>query len=370
MAQKQLVLHVGFHKSGTSALQEAFHVQREELLTRGILYPDIGKKAHHRIAWALTQKPWGWKTRGGEKTPFRKFSKLAKKINRSKQPKVVLSSEFFSELTPNQIQQFASAIKGRQVRVLFTLRPLVKILSSSYQQYLKYGTKADYESWLHSVLDEPGVSKVNPTFWKRHMHADVISNWANAFGPDSVTVLIVDEQKPEFLFDEVNSYLDLPNNFLKQQSTGTNRSLSLEEISLLLAINKYFPKERSWTEYLIFIRNGYIRRLTDFVPIASDAEKLPTPKWAVDKANQIATDSKNIIKVSGVKVIGNLESLDTASVLVGSPSYSQKIDIETISQAMLGFDQHIAKKLPIGWLIYAVAQRMFFKSRNSKSSGK
>ena len=129
MSHKQLILHVGFHKSGTSALQESFSAQRAGLAAEGVLYPNIGRKAHHRIAWALAQKPWGWKARGGETTPFKHFSKMVRLVNRSGTEKIVLSSEFFSELSPDQIQKIAGAIKGREVKVLFTLRPLVKLLA-------------------------------------------------------------------------------------------------------------------------------------------------------------------------------------------------------------------------------------------------
>lgn len=368
MPEKELVLHVGFHKSGTSALQESFHIQRAELLDAGVLYPNIGKKAHHRIAWALTQRSWGWSKRGGQVTPFKVFTKLSREINRSQQEKVLLSSEFFSELTSEQIQKIASAIKGRKVKVLFTLRPLVKLLSSSYQQYLKYGTKADYEKWLHSVLDEPGVSKINPTFWKRHMHGDVVSRWAEAFGAENVTVLVVDEKRPEFLFEQVNRYLGLSENFLKSQPTGSNRSLSLEEVSLLLELNKRFPKERSWPEYLVFIRNGYIRQLTDHVPLASNSQKLPTPKWAIDQANQLATDSKRMIQQLGVRVLGDLDSLDSATVPEGQPEYSKNIDIETVAQAMLVFDSRTARKFPVGWLRAALQNRVRTMIRRTKDS--
>ena len=358
---KQLILHVGFHKSGTSALQESFAAQRAELASVGVLYPGIGRKAHHRIAWALTQKPWGWKARGGETTAFKHFSKMVRLINRSKSEKIVLSSEFFSELTSGQIQKIAGAVKNREVKILFTLRPLVKLLASSYQQYLKYGTKADYVEWLHSVLDEPGVSKINPTFWKRHMHGDVVSRWAEVFGPGSVTVLIADESKPEFLFENVNELLGLQSGFLKAQATGSNRSLSLEEVALLLQLNRSFPKEREWSEYLTFIRNGYVRQLTDHVPVREGAAKLLTPTWAVEKANTIAAESKQKIKALGVAVIGDLESLDTATVPTGEPSYPTSIDLETASAAMLGFDRRIAKRIPVRWIASAFLGRV--KSR-------
>lgn len=361
MPKKQLTLHVGFHKCGTSALQESFAAQRGELQAAGVLYPSIGRKAHHRIAWALTQRAWGWKKRGGEVTSYKHFSKMVNLITRSNSPRIVLSSEFFSELTVDQIQKIASRIPGREVKILFTLRPLAKLLSSSYQQYLKYGTKADYSEWLHSVLDNPGLSTINPTFWTRHLHGEVISKWVDVFGKDNVTVLVIDEQRPEFLYDSVNDYLGLPVEFLKPQTTGSNRSLSVEEVSLLLELNRRFPKKRQWSEYLTFVRNGYIRQLTDHVPLKEGSQKLLTPSWAVAKANALATESKRKIRDLGVKLYGDIQSLDSAIVPEGEPEYSTAIDIATVAQAMLGFDRNLTRRIPFRWIASELLRR--FKSR-------
>jgi hypothetical protein len=353
MSKNQLILHVGFHKSGTSALQESLHMQRQELLDNGVSYPAIGytgRKAHHRIAWALTQKPWGWKTRGGETTPYRHFSRIISRINRSKVPKIVLSTEFFSELTAEQIQKFKSAVKKRDVKIVFTIRPLAKILPSSYQQYLKYGIKADYETWLHAILDEPGVAKLTPTFWKRHLHAEVIKRWSEVFDSESVTVIVADETRPEFLYEAVNSYLELPEGLLKAQPTGTNRSLSLQEVSLLLEINNQFPKDRPWKEYLFFVRQGLVRNLTDHIPVSAESSKLLTPKWAIDKANEIGNASVEAIKGIKVEVRGSLDSLKDAKVPEGETSYASTIDIQTMAQAILAFDRTHVMRIPNSWI--------------------
>jgi hypothetical protein len=351
MPQKQIILHVGFHKSGTTALQESFFAQRKELETKGVLYPSVGWQAHHRIAWAIGRKRWGWKDRGGKTTPNSTWTKMLWRIRLSQANKVVLSSEFLSELPLEKIQILKKQVQGRHVKVLFTLRPLVKLLGSSYQQYLKYGLKEDYVTWLHSVLDVPGQSKLNPTFWKRHMHGDVVSRWTDVFGKENVSVVIVDEQKPEFLFDSINDYLELPAGFVKAQPTGSNRSLSLEEMTLLLEINKRFPKERSWSEYLTFIRNGYVRELTDKVPVKTGKDKLPTPAWAIDTGNSLATQSKLKIQGLGVRVYGDIESLDSAKVLEGEPKYPETIDIETVAQAMLVFKASTAQGMSVPWLL-------------------
>ena len=67
---KRVVAHVGFHKTGTTALQESFAETREELKALGVTYPDFGQKAHHRAAWSLVGRTWGWKNRGGAQFPI------------------------------------------------------------------------------------------------------------------------------------------------------------------------------------------------------------------------------------------------------------------------------------------------------------
>jgi len=152
------------------------------------------------------------------------------------------------------------------------------------------------------------------------------------------------------LFDSINEYLALPKGFLKAQETGSNRSLTMEEIALLIELNKRFPKEREWNEYEVFIRDGYIRRLTDYVKPSAESGKLPTPKWAIDKGNEIGAQNKRELLATGAKIIGDIDSLDSAKVLEGEPNYPQSISIAVVAEAMLGFDKEIVKKFPLNWV--------------------
>ncbi|MEY3722810.1 MAG: hypothetical protein RLZZ35_680 [Actinomycetota bacterium] len=350
MSEKRLIIHPGFHKSGTTALQESFALNRPLLRENGIFYPPIGSKAHHRVAWALTQRPWGWNRRGGERTPEKYWDRMASRINGAKEETVILSSEFFSEIDGERIRKIRSEIKGRDIQILFTLRPLAKLLPSSYQQYLKYGITIEYEDWLHAILDKPGESKVSPTFWKRHSHGKVVARWVDIFGKSNVTLLIVNEAQPTFLFDEINKFLNLPTGTLNAAPSGSNRSLTMEEISLLLELNRQFPKERVWDEYEVFVRAGYIRHLTDHVPPAADKARLLTPQWAVDKANELGKVIQKELLGTGVKIIGDVDSLGNSVVPIGTSSYTDSIDIKTVAAAMMVFDKETINRMPLGWL--------------------
>ena len=355
--KKRLVIHTGFHKSGTTALQEALAENRKSLKENGVVYPSIGTKSHHRAAWSINEKVWGWKKRGGEKVSPKVWENLVKRINNSEADTVILSSEFFSELDGEKIRKISQDVKDREIEILFTLRPLVKLLPSSYQQYLKYGMKVKYEEWLHEIFNNREKTKVSPSFWKRHEHSKVIARWIDIFGANKVTVLIADEAKPEFLFQEVNSLLGLPTGTLVAAKRGSNRSLTMEEIALLIELNRRFPEDRDWDEYEVFVRGGYIRALTDHVKPSPDSEKLLTPQWAIDKGNEIGAQNRRDLITTKAKIIGDIESLDSAKVPAGESQYPVKVSIDVISQAMLTFDKSLVGRLPIRWLQRSMAKR-------------
>ena len=355
---KRVVAHVGFHKTGTTALQESFSKNCEELKALGIIYPDLGQKAHHRAAWALAGRIWGWKNRGGVQTPIAEWQKIVKSIKKNRGT-TLISSEFFCELDEEKINKFKNDIKVDDVTIVFTLRPLVKLLSSSYQQYLKYGLTPTYEEWLHSVLDEPGVSKLTPTFWKRHEHGRVVSQWAKVFGPENVLVVVADETQPTAIFDAFNSILGVPSGTLSQiEGIASNRSLTYEEICLLLEVNKNFPKKRDWSEYEIYIREGAIKHLTDKVKVSKDAVKLLTPQWAFDKARKIGAESMRELQSSGVKVIGSLDNFDSAQIPIGDNSEITHVSLNAAAQALIGVDNRTLRRQSARVLVIELRRRV------------
>lgn len=347
---KRVIIHAGFHKSGTTALQESLYRNRDLLDKKGIHYFDFGRKAHHRLAWSISNRNWGWKNRGAEHVSPKLWKKSAKRIAKSKYETIIISSEFFSELNEEQIRKVKQDLQDLDIQILFTIRPLIKLLPSSYQQYLKYGLVADYEEWLNEVLNNQENSKVTPTFWVRHRHHEVIARWAKIFDANKTTLIIANEDQPKFLFDEINKYLGLTQDFLKAQQTGSNRSLTMEEISLLLSINRKFPKDRSWDEYKIFIRGGIIQALTDKVAIPPNKARLLTPLWACKKANEIGLEIQRGIEKLNIRTIGNLNALGNSEVPIGEPTYETDIDIQSMAEAILSFNKYSTDTFPENWL--------------------
>ena len=182
------------------------------------------------------------------------------------------------------------------------------------------------------------------------MHGTVIANWAEVFGAEHITVIIVDEKRPEFLFDSINDYLRIPRETLITPNKRLNRSLTTEEISLLLEINRNFPKERSWDQYELFIRNGFIRELTDNTIVAEGKDSLLTPEWAIEKANELGSQVKSELMKLNIQIIGDIESLDKAQVPSGESILPKTIDVKTVASAMLSIDKNLWGGAPLIWM--------------------
>lgn len=337
---KRIVIHAGFFKTGTTALQSSLAANREKLLQNGVLYPSLSSTdasrstGQHRAAWALKGRHWGWEDGGGTVTPITVWNKLADKLNNF-DGTAVFSSEFLAELTREDVERMSRDLKGEKIEVVFTLRPLVKMLPSQYIQSLKYGMRLNYEDWLQRIFNGGEQHVQWRTFWTRHDHPDVIKRWVDVFGAENVTLLVVDETKPNLIYETFGEILSLPGDVLKPvEEKGLNRSLTWEEICLLLEMNKKFDRSLAWGEYATMVRNGIFRNLTD-VPAREGQNKLLTPEWAVSRAKELAVSNVEKIKAMGIKVIGDLEGTVNADVPTGVNEPISSIPVDFAAELLL-----------------------------------
>jgi hypothetical protein len=335
---KKLIIHPGFHKTGTTALQQALSEVRDELSANGFNYPKIAGNAHHRAAWSIIEKTWGWKKRGGRLMAPVEWQRLDRKLRSSKDA-AIISSEFFSEANAEQLQVLKKNTQKADVQVIFTWRPLPFMLASSYQQYLKYGLKLSYPEWLESIFETSGKAKFTPSFWKRNLHGDVVSKWAKVFGSGNISLIAVNEADPNFLYSSFSDLAGVPNGIIREPlDQEINRSLTFNESSLLLEINRTYPKDLDWDSYEIFIRKGNIKALTGSPAYESSDEKILTPDWAVAKAAELNSKSVAQIKALGVKIIGDIDRNDFSRIPTGTNAPVSTISIATAARAMIGVD--------------------------------
>lgn len=130
---KELIIHAGWHKTGSTAIQE-WCVRNADLLGQhGILYPtgpDLMWGGHHKMAWAL-----------GVAHPFAdpKFDAAAflrDQLQRADKT-LLLSSEDFEFLPEKGIRQLRELTGGLTVRIIAFARNVIDYLLADYQQNVR-----------------------------------------------------------------------------------------------------------------------------------------------------------------------------------------------------------------------------------------
>jgi hypothetical protein len=353
---ERIVLHAGFHKSGTTALQHAFDGNKRALKKHGVIYPLNAGRAHHRAAWGLTERIWGWKNNGGKLIPIKAWNALVQQVKKNPGT-VLISSEFFTEAQDHHIARAKRDLGNTPITIVFTVRPFAKILASSYQQFVKYGVKIRFEPWLEEMFSKKSESKVTPTFWNRVQVDEVVERWAKHFGIENVIVLLADEGKPEFIFEEFAGILDVPSDVLPVPEIGGNRSMTLEETELLHLINQIYDRSGGWEQYRALIRDGYVRFLADHTQADPKAERLPTPSWAVDQAREINRAHFKRLDELGIEVRGKREGFIDAPVLTGEYRAPEKITMGLAAQFLASYDYSVIRHLPRHILLKEVRRR-------------
>jgi hypothetical protein len=126
----KLVLHIGRHKSGTSALQLALHQNRAFLESHGLLYPSAGsngKAAHHDLAYALNPK-----LKRNDYTQV--IQSIGNEIKDSHHT-VILSSEAFQNIqVVDRVRILVDSLKPNQTEIVCYFREYVDYCIASYSQ--------------------------------------------------------------------------------------------------------------------------------------------------------------------------------------------------------------------------------------------
>ncbi|MDH2434221.1 hypothetical protein QCD60_16815 [Pokkaliibacter sp. MBI-7] len=173
-----LYLHVGWSKTGTSAIQSALQNNRNLLSEKGILYPQSiqwADHSHHPFALAFQSSgPYG-----SNLTTIDAIRKLDQEIIESNLPNTLLSSElspfYFSD------SDFKRFVQDRftKVKVIFTVRRQSELIISLYNQLIK-DPQVRYQDSLFSLTLR------NLTWLNFHQN---VMRWSNAVGKGNVIVV-------------------------------------------------------------------------------------------------------------------------------------------------------------------------------------
>jgi hypothetical protein len=234
---KQLYIHIGLHKTGTTAIQHFLHTNRTALEAAGYLYP--GKEiAQHAIGWMFNE------IHPSHQDLARECHELFEEIKNSHYHNIVLSSETLSaykRANAPKLKQYLDLELDSEwsAKIIVYLRRQDHWLESRYMENIR----TDY-SLSSKYLKEYTFPEFLANYHKYYEldYFQRLRSWEEVFGRENIIV------RP---YEKLQWQGDITRDFL--QAIGITRdenfanpkkfihtSLSREAIELIRLYNKYF----------------------------------------------------------------------------------------------------------------------------------
>lgn len=273
MTKKQLFIHIGPPKTGSSSIQKLLAQSYDILLEQGVLYPHSGRpvqgknyrvhtpirdqqprqslrevpmESHHLLAWALMNEVENFDF-------YRCWSLFLSELNQVNPHTIVISSEAFARLPEDKIIQFQSLLSDFQTKIIFYIRdPFLRTLSK-YTQMVK--AESYFRSFHYFIRDDKTLDSL-------FNNEVILERYKKYFGPENLFIKdfdgIVQDSSLEKDFLET---LGLNSNDYKISPIKKNASPSPEVIRACRVINliEYKLRKASILEYPFKLLRNWIQ---------------------------------------------------------------------------------------------------------------
>jgi hypothetical protein len=235
----RLIIHIGTHKTGSTAIQRFLSHNREAVAARGVCYPTAhtANYAQHPLAWAL-----------GVNHPQRDPSLAAEDIARdiveearsaSAQLLVISSEDFESVVEPAAIERLKQLFQDFPTEIVVYIRRQDEALWAAYNQRVK-----SFDSRLYETFEEFGKQ---PFLSNRLNYWALLQRWATVFGEDAMRVRLYDRrqfEKRNIIFDFLSIAGIDPEGLEAEQWGRINKSIHPLAVEILRRTNsKKLPRE-------------------------------------------------------------------------------------------------------------------------------
>ena len=220
--KQRVFLHIGTHKTGTTALQYFLYHNKDRLYTKRFHYPHIGwyHYAQHLLAFHLKEHnklydPSIWQ-------------ELVDDIKKQPKKDIIISSEELFTISPKSIKLIAEYLADYEVHIVIYLRRQDQLFESIYNQQVKEW-KSPRKEKIQLFLKKP--EKIFPKF-NYYYHLNVwIKNIPNA--KFHVKIYEKDRLKNANIIDDFLEVLELKSNIFDHTSVILNDSLSPKALEIV-----------------------------------------------------------------------------------------------------------------------------------------
>jgi len=243
---KEIVLHLGIPKTGSTALQVFLARNYGALLTRSVDYFrmgefDLGLKgkiaAGNGVHIACSLLPEGQPRRIGNGQRY--LAELDRLIEKSPADRGIVSSEMFASANRRMLEQFVEGLRSRGVRVqaIYYIRRHDQFLSSSYVQQVRLHAHTEPpETYVRMVATNNGFLRYY-SFYRIML---------DIFGAKHLICRSYDDamQQANGVFGDFIDALGVAATGLSFEIPKVNTSVSAREVAMLLLLNRFRPRRQ------------------------------------------------------------------------------------------------------------------------------
>ncbi|MEQ8757964.1 MAG: hypothetical protein RID09_31210 [Coleofasciculus sp. G1-WW12-02] len=276
-------LHIGTHKTGTSAIQKLLLNNREQLLSKGLFLP-LSKGSHHK----LIQKNDNDKDYG---LNAEKWEALLQEIRSQESNNIVISSEDFFRLDSGLIPKLKDYLSNYETKIIVYLRRQDNYLISLYCQAVK--TAHHWDSLNQHILD----NKYYADYYQR------LEPWKQAFGKENLIVRVYEkDQLSNGLFNDFLKSIHINSDGLDlKKAQSINISPTLRTIKVIrflsgIAIGQMSISKKKMTGlyYTYLIPDTNLSRLIASLPNFLLSNELMTTQERIDLLKEFEESNRKV----------------------------------------------------------------------------
>lgn len=297
-------LHVGVPKTGTTYLQAMMHRNRGLLRRHGTLYPGLRSELHFLAARDLLEAlgPYG----DALQRQHGAWERLTRAVRRFDGTAVV-SHEILADATPAQIRRAVTSFGDAEVRVVVTARDLGRQVPAIWQEDVKNRRAVPYEDYLSTSFRTKRGRRRRTPFWRSQNLLAVCRRWAEAVGPQAVTLVTVPQPgaAPDELWHRFRTATGLPDVAYQAPPAEANKSLRADEAELLRRLNLHLD-DLSWEDYISVVKY----RLAETLMVGlSDGPRIGVPREYQPPVERASMRLVAALERDGYPVVGDLAEL-------------------------------------------------------------
>lgn len=228
MKRRQLILHIGRAKVGSTALQHFLLTNRQKIAEQGVLYPEsvMQQSASHMLALVFQRHlPDAHSVEG--KTAAEVYDAMFDEAERLKLPRIIASTENLFLVDPSEPARLMR--RGYDVRIVCYVRRQDEVLASSYIQELKTG---DVQEGIEAFASDPvRLSWLD--------YAPVLDAWAAQFGAENIVVRVAEKaQLRGTIFEDFLALAGVNTKGMEFPTTRLNPSPARDILDFMRMINE------------------------------------------------------------------------------------------------------------------------------------